>query len=143
MERGEVIMPKTLSGAGGAEADKLLRVARYFRKPQRFIPIGDVRAEMRQTLEIASQGSVVITTHGEPQAAIVDFKTFEAVRGAIMHLLLAEMEASFNRTQKAIGRQSERVVQTSDAELEGLVAHAVYRARQERRKRASKRNRRE
>ena len=81
-------MSKTLSSVGGAEADKLLRVAKYFRKPQRFIPVGDIRAEMRQTLEMVSQGSVVITTHGEPQAAIVNFETFEAVRGAVTHLLL-------------------------------------------------------
>ena len=30
----------------------------------------------------------MVTTHGEPQAAIVDFETFEAVRGAVMRLLL-------------------------------------------------------
>ena len=59
-----------------------------FVKPQRFIPVGDIRAETRQTLEIVSQGSVVITTHGEPQAAIVNFETFDAVRGAVMRLLL-------------------------------------------------------
>ncbi len=81
-------MSKTLSSVGGAGADKLLRVAKYFRKPQWFIPVGDVRAEMRQTLEMVSQGSVVVTTHGEPQAAIVDSETFEAVRGAVTHLLL-------------------------------------------------------
>src|SRR6266542_2330796 len=121
----------------------MLRVARYLRKPQRFIPVGDVRAEMRQTLEIVSPGSVVTTTHGEPQAAIVDFETFEAVRGAVMHLLLAEMEASFNRTQEAVGQRSEGVVQSSEDELEKLAGDAVHRARQERSKRATKKKRRE
>ena len=136
-------MSKTLSSVGGAGTDKLLRVAKYFRKPQRFIPVGDVRAEMRQTLEMVSQGSVVVTTHGEPQAAIVDFETFEAVRGAVMHLLLAEMEASFNRTQEAVRRQSESAVQTSEDELERLVGEAVHRARKERSRPATKRKRRE
>ena len=136
-------MSKTLSSVGGAEADKLLRVAKYFCKPQRFIPVGDIRAEMRQTLEIVSQGSVVVTTHGEPQAAIVDFETFEAVRGAVTHLLLAEMEASFTRTQEAVRRQSERVVQTSEDELEKLVDEAVHMARKERSRAATKKKRRE
>ena len=81
-------MSKTLSSVGGAGADKLLAWTKYFRKPQRFIPVKDVRAEMRQTLEMVSQGSVVVTTHGEPQAAIVNFETFDAVRGAVMRLLL-------------------------------------------------------
>jgi len=58
----------------------------------------------------------VVTTHGEPQAAIVDFETFEAVRGAVTHLLLAEMEASFTRTQEAVHPQSESVVRTGEDE---------------------------
>ena len=136
-------MAKTLSSVSGAGADKLLRVARYFRKPQRFIPVGDVRAEMRQTLEMVSQGSVVVTTHGEPQAAIVDFETFEAVRGAVLHLLLTEIEASFNRMQEAVRRQSERGVRTSEDELEKLVREVVHRAGKERSRAATKKKRRE
>lgn len=135
-------MSKTSSSVSDAGADKLLRVARYFRKPQRFVPIADARAELRQTLEAVSQGSVVITTHGEPQAAIVDFETFEAVRGAVMHLLLAETEASFNRTQEAARRQSEGAAQTSEDELEKLVGEAVRKARQEKRRQITKRKRR-
>jgi len=136
-------LSKTLSSVGGAEADKLLRVAKYFCKPQRFIPVGDIRAEMRQTLEIVSQGSVVVTTHGEPQAAIVDFETFEVVRGAVTYLLLAEMEASFTRMQEAVRRQSERGVQTSEDELEKLVREVVHRAGKERSRAATKKKRRE
>ncbi len=136
-------MAKTLSSVSGAGADKLLRVARYFRKPQRFIPVGDVRAEMRQTLEMVSQGSVVVTTHGEPQAAIVDFETFEAVRGAVLHLLLTEIEASFNRMQEAARRQSESSVHTNEDELENLVGEAVHRGRKERSRTAKRRKRRE
>ena len=50
----------------------------------------------------------------QPEAAIVDFETFEAVRGAVTHLLLAEMEASFTRTQEAVHPQSESVVRTGE-----------------------------
>ena len=85
----------------------------------------------------------MVTTHGEPQAAIVDFETFEAVRGAVTHLLLAEMEASFTRTQEAVRRQSERGVQTSEDELEKLVREVLHMARKERSRAATKKKRRE
>src|SRR5260370_29625734 len=114
-----------------AGADTLLQVARYFRKPQRFVPVADARAELRQTLEAVSRGSIVITTHGEPQAAIVDFETFEAVRGAVMHLLLTEMEASFSRRQEAVRQQAKSPRETSEDELEKLVGEALHKARQD------------
>ena len=85
----------------------------------------------------------MVTTHGEPQAAIVDSETFEAVHGAVMHLLLAETEASFNRMQEAVRRQSERGVQTSEDELEKLVREVVHRAGKERSRAATKKKRRE
>jgi len=135
-------MSKVSSSVDEAGADRLLQVARYFRKPQRFIPIGDARAELRQTLEAVSQGSVVITTHGEPQAAIVDFETFEAVRGAVMDLLLAEMEASFDRTRGAVRRASPGAAKTSEDELERLVGEAVHDARRQKRHTIRRRTRR-
>jgi prevent-host-death family protein len=135
-------MSKVSSIVSKDGADRLLRVAKYFRKPQRFVPIGDARAELRQTLEAVSHGSVVITTHGEPQAAIVDFETFEAVRGAVMQLLLAEMEASFNRTQVSVRKPPQGTAQTSDDELERLVGEAVHKARQEKRSKIRRRKRR-
>ncbi|OLE46848.1 MAG: hypothetical protein AUI36_21780 [Cyanobacteria bacterium 13_1_40CM_2_61_4] len=42
------------------------------------------------------------------------------------------MEASFNRMQEAVRRQSERGVQTSEDELEKLVREVVHRAGKER-----------
>jgi len=53
------------------KAAALLRVASYFGRPQSFIPVAGASAEMRRTLELASKGSVVLTTHGEPVAAVV------------------------------------------------------------------------
>lgn len=57
------------------KATALLRVAVYLSRPQRFMAIADARAEMRRTLELAAKGSVVLTTHGEPEAAVVPFTT--------------------------------------------------------------------
>ena len=43
----------------------------------------DARAEMRRTLELAAKGSVVLTTHGQPAAAVVPFATLEDMRRAL------------------------------------------------------------
>jgi len=122
-------MAKISSDLGQPGANELLRVADYLRKPQRFMPVADARKGMRQTLEAVTKGSVVITTHGEPQAAIVDFETFEAVRGAVMRLLLAEMETSLARAQEAVRKQPEMMVLPDDEELETLVGAAIRKAR--------------
>ena len=55
------------------KAAALLRVASYLGRPQQFMAIADARAKMRRTLELAAKGSVVLTTHGEPAAAVVPF----------------------------------------------------------------------
>jgi hypothetical protein len=57
------------------KAAALLRVASYLGRPQKFMPVADARAEMRRTLELVSKGSVVLMTHGEPEAAVVPFTT--------------------------------------------------------------------
>jgi len=60
------------------KAAALLRVASYLGRPQKFMPVADARAEMRHTLELVSKGSVVLTTHGEPEAAVVRHYTSRA-----------------------------------------------------------------
>ena len=45
----------------------------------------EARAEMRRTLEMVAKGSVVLTTHGEPEAAVVPFTTLEDMRCALLH----------------------------------------------------------
>src|SRR5438046_7471687 len=81
------------------KAAALLRVAAYLGRPQKFMPVGDARAEMRRTLELAAKGSVVLTTHAEPAAAVVPFTTLEDMRRALLHLLVDEMGTSFERSQ--------------------------------------------
>ncbi|HKQ05724.1 MAG TPA: type II toxin-antitoxin system prevent-host-death family antitoxin [Blastocatellia bacterium] len=119
------------------EADAVLRIADYLSRPQKFMPVAEARAEMKRTLEIAEKGSVVLTAHGEPQAAIVDFETFETMRGAVMQLLMAEMEASFQRTQ-ARARAGSAGPETSFDELDSLVGEAVHAGRRERRGNAAR-----
>src|SRR5881398_3208252 len=111
------------------KAAALLRVAAYLGRPQKFMPVGDARAEMRRTLELAAKGSVVLTTHGEPAAAVVPFTTLEDMRRALLHLLVEEMGASFERSQERAGSQRGDVPATSEEELEALVGEAVKKAR--------------
>jgi len=81
----------------------LLRVAQYLVQPQRFMAVGDARAELRHTLELATKGSVILTAHGEPEAAVVPFSTLEDMRRALLHLLVEQMESTFARTRKRLG----------------------------------------
>jgi PHD/YefM family antitoxin component YafN of YafNO toxin-antitoxin module len=106
------------------EADAVLRIADYLSKPQKFMPVAEARAEMKRTLEIAGKGSVVLTAHGEPQAAIIDFETLETMRGAVMQLLMAGMDASLQRTQERV-RAEGAGPETSFDELDSLVDGAV------------------
>jgi antitoxin (DNA-binding transcriptional repressor) of toxin-antitoxin stability system len=110
-------------------AAALLRVASYLGRPQKFMPVGDARAEMRRTLELAAKGSVVLTTHGEPAAAVVPFTTLEDMRGALLHLLVEQMGSSLDRTQERARSQRGDVPATSEEELEALVGEAVKKAR--------------
>jgi hypothetical protein len=84
---------------------------------------------MRRTLEMAEEGSVVLTTHGEPEAAVVPFATLEDMRRALMQLLVSEMEASFARTQERVREDGEDVEATNEEELGSLVGEAVRTAR--------------
>src|SRR6266436_7555310 len=103
------------------KAAAFIRVASYLGRPQKFMPVGDARAEMRRTLELVAKGSVILTTHGEPAAAVVPFTTLEDMRGALLHLLVEEMGASFERSQVRARSQSGDVPATSEEELEALV----------------------
>jgi len=111
------------------KAAALMRVASYLGRPQKFMPVGDARAEMRRTLELAAKGSVVLTTHGEPAAAVVPFTTLEDMRRALLHLLVEEIGSSFGRSQESARSQRGDTPATSEEELESLVGEAVKKAR--------------
>src|SRR5437016_12097668 len=111
------------------KAAALLRVAAYLGRPQKFMPVGDARTEMRRTLELAAKGSVVLTTHGEPAAAVVPFSTLEDMRSALLHLLVEEIGSSFERSQERARSPRGNVPATSEEELGGLVGAAVKKAR--------------
>jgi prevent-host-death family protein len=117
------------SFATDERAATLLRVATYLSQPQQFMAVADARAEMRQTLRMAEKGSVVLTTHGAPEAVVVPFATLEDMRRALMQLLVSEMEASFARTQEQVLTGREDATATSDEELESLVGAAIRTAR--------------
>ncbi len=110
-------------------AAALLRVASYLGRPQKFMAVADARAEMRRTLEMVAKGSVVLTTHGEPEAAVVAFTTLEDMRCALLHLLVEEMGSSFARSQKSVRSQREHVptLTSSEEETEKLVGEVLRR----------------
>src|SRR2546421_6074849 len=111
------------------KAATLLRVAAYLGRPQNFISVADARAEMRRTLGLAAQGSVVLTTHGEPAAAVVSFTTLEDMRRALLHVLVEEFGSRFERSEERARSQKPHVPASSEEELEALVGEAVKKAR--------------
>ncbi len=111
-----------------SDANALVRIADYLSRPQQFVAVTEARAALRQTLDRAQEASVVLTTNGEPAAAIVPFTTLEAIRGALLHLLAQEMETSFTRLQAQVSNEP-RGESTSETELETLVSEAVQRSR--------------
>lgn len=84
---------------------------------------------MRRTLELVSKGSVVLTTHGEPEAAVVPFTTLEDMRRALLHLLIEQMGSSLERSRERVRSRRGEVLTTSEEELEALVGEAVKKAR--------------
>jgi antitoxin (DNA-binding transcriptional repressor) of toxin-antitoxin stability system len=122
-------MPGISSSASDERAAALLRVASYLSRPQQFMAVADARAELRRTLEMAEKGSVVLTIHGEPEAAVVPFATLEDMRRALMQLLVSEIEASFARTQDRARADGKDVSATRQQELESLIGEAVRKAR--------------
>ena len=122
-------MPESMTTATDECAAALLRVAAYLSRPQKFMAVGEARAEMRRTLELAEEGSVVLTTHGEPEAAVVPFATLEDMRRALMQLLVSEMEASFARSRERAREGGEDAEATDEEELGSLVGEAVRTAR--------------
>jgi hypothetical protein len=111
-----------------SHARMLLQVAEYLSRPQQFIAVAEARAAFRQTLERAHEASIVLTANGEPTVALVSFATLEAMRGALLHLLVGEMEASLGRVQAQVG-STPHAEPTSETELEVLVDDAIRRAR--------------
>lgn len=123
-------MPESITTATDERAAALLRVAAYLSRPQKFMAVGEARAEMRRTLELAEEGSVVLTTHGEPEAALVPFATLEDMRRALMQLLVSEMEASFASARERVrAGDGEDAEATDEEELGSLVGEAVRTAR--------------
>ena len=122
-------MPESMTTATDERAAALLRVATYLSRPQKFMAVAEARAEMRRTLELAEEGSVVLTTHGEPEAALVPFATLEDMRRALMQLLVSEMEASFARAQERVREEGVDAEATDEEELGSLVGEAVRTAR--------------
>ncbi len=106
----------------------LLQVAGFLARPQRFVAVAEARAGLRETLEQAQAGSVILTNNGAPAAAIIPFATLEEMRQTVMGLLVGEMEASLQRTQASVQAMPQGEP-TSGAELETMARAAVRRAR--------------
>ena len=107
----------------------LLRLASYLARPPKLMPVADERAEMQGALELVAKGSVVLTAHGEPQAAIMSFTTLEEMRRALLHFLVKEIGSSFERSRRRVQFQGGDVIATSEKELRALVGEVVKKTR--------------
>lgn len=123
--RSEVKMKTQSLQDPGLMMTPLLKVADYLSRPQQFLAVADARAGFREALLESSKRSVVLTNNGAPQAALVPFETLEAMRSALLQLLVSEMQTSFERLQQQVRAQSDdKAESTTEAELETLVKAA-------------------
>ncbi len=106
----------------------LLRVAKYLSRPQHVVTEADACMAFRHTLEMVHEASVVLTTHGEPVAALVSCAVLDAMREALRRLLVETMHTSFTQLQAHVA-SAPPAEPTSEAELEALVDDIVRRAR--------------
>lgn len=111
-----------------SHASVQLQIAEYLSRSQQFMAVAEARAAFPHTLERAHEASIVLTANGEPTAALVSFTTLEAMRGALLHLLVVEMEVSFTQLQTQVATMPHGEP-TSEAQLEALVDDTVRRAR--------------
>ena len=119
---------KTQSISEGSSAAHLLLVADYLSRPQQFLAVAEARSGLRQAMDDANKQSVVLTNNGQPQAAIVPFQALEAMRSALLQLLVGGMQVSFERLQQDVAAQpangQHQPETTTEAELESLVKQA-------------------
>ena len=79
---------KSQTIAEGSSAAHLLLVADYLSRPQQFLAVAEARSGLRQAMDDATKQSVVLTNNGQPQAAIIPFQALEAMRSALLQLLV-------------------------------------------------------
>jgi PHD/YefM family antitoxin component YafN of YafNO toxin-antitoxin module len=119
---------KTQTISEGSSAAHLLQVADYLSRPQQFLAVAEARSGLRQAMDDASKQSVVLTNNGQPQAAIVPFQTLEAMRSALLQLLVGGMQVSFERLQQDVAAKTangqHQQEATTEDELESLVRQA-------------------
>jgi PHD/YefM family antitoxin component YafN of YafNO toxin-antitoxin module len=119
---------KTQTVSEGSSAAHLLQVADYLSRPQQFLAVAEARSGLRQAMDDASERSIVLTNNGQPQAAIVPFQALEAMRGALLQLLVGGMQVSFERLQQEVVAKTadgqHQPETTTEAELESLVRQA-------------------
>lgn len=103
----------------------LVKIADYLSRPQQFLAIAEARAGFKEALQESSKRSVILTNNGAPQAALVPFATLEAMRSALLQLLIGEMQTSFTRLQQQMTAEPAAGAEpTNEEELEALVKEA-------------------
>lgn len=112
----------------------LLEVAKYFGNPQEFLSVGEARSHFRDAVDTAEERSVVLTSHGEPQAALISYHRFETVRQAVIGLLVDALDMSWEATRDRARKRTAEALPTTEEEVEDMVADSIGRARSRRAK---------
>jgi PHD/YefM family antitoxin component YafN of YafNO toxin-antitoxin module len=128
---------KTQLISEGSSAAHLLQVADYLSRPQQFLAIAEARSGLRQALDDASRQSVVLTNNGQPQVAIVPFQALEAMRSALLQLLVGGMQVSFERLQQQVAAQPANELHQSEMTTEDELESPVRQARRKQTKAGS------
>ncbi len=112
----------------------LLELARYFATTQEFLSVKEARSHFRDTVDTVDVRSVVLTSRGEPQAALIPHKRFESVRQAVIGLLVDALDLSWEATQDRARKRTAEAMPTTEEDVEDLASDSIGRARSRRAK---------
>lgn len=112
----------------------LLEVAKYFGVPQEFLSVKEARSHFRDAVDAADERSVVLTSHGEPQAALISYQRYESMRQAVIGLLVDALDVSWEATRERARQRAAEAMPSTEDEIEEIVGKSIGQARARRAK---------
>jgi prevent-host-death family protein len=116
----------------GNDRDPLIEAAEYLGRQATYMPISTARANIKAVLEHVEEGSVVLTAHGRPHAAIVSYETLEILRGALIRFLVGAIGDSWDDAVKQARALPGEGGDVSEEDIDAFAAGAVREARRAR-----------
>lgn len=94
----------------------------------------EARSHFRDAVDAADERSVVLTSHGEPQAALISYQRYESMRQAVIGLLVDALDVSWEATRERARQRAAEAMPSTEDEIEEIVGKSIGQARARRAK---------